>query len=144
MGLAKHLTKSDVEAILNIIYGHNEDKLTWDYLCDACEKVVGKKPTRQSLSANKIISEAFKSRKTSIKTRAPVRPKPASLTIAADRISRLENEVEILKKRNDALLEQFVVWQYNAYKYGLKEHQLNQKLPTIDRERTDKKIEPLK
>lgn len=136
MDLAKHLTKGDVEAILNIIYGHNEEKLTWEYICEAAEKVVGKKPTRQSLSANKIISEAFKIRKKSLKTKEIVKPKPASLTIAADRISRLESEIDILKKKNDALLERFVVWQYNAYKHGLKEHQLNQPLPRIDRERT--------
>jgi len=36
----------------------------------------------------------------------------------------------------EGLLEQFVVWQYNAYKHGIKEHQLNAPLPRIDRERT--------
>ncbi len=30
----------------------------------------------------------------------------------------------------------FVVWQYNAYKYDVEEHQLNEPLPKIDRERT--------
>lgn len=135
--MAKHLTKHDIQAIVNIILGFNEDKLTWEYVCDAAEKVVGKKPTRQSLYANKTIREAYTARKKGIKIKEPTKPKPSSLRVAADRITRLENEVEMLKNKNNALLEQFVRWQYNAYKFGIKEHQLNQPLPRIDREQTD-------
>jgi len=135
--LAKHLTNRDVEAILNIIHAHDDEKLTWDGICEACEAVVGKKPTRQSLSANDAIKEAYKAKKASLKIKGPSKPKPSSLTAAADRIARLQSENETLKNKNDALLEQFVLWQYNAYKYGMKEHQLNEPLPRIDRERTE-------
>lgn len=135
--MAKHLTKIDVEAILNIIHAHDDDKLTWEGICEASEAVVGKKPTRQSLYANEAIREAYKAKKASLKLKGPARPKPSSLSAAADRIARLQSEVETLKKKNDALLEQFVTWQYNAYKYGVKEHQLNEQLPRIDRERTE-------
>lgn len=62
---------------------------------------------------------------------------PSSLSVAAQRIARLQTEIYELKMQNDALLEQFVKWQYNAYKHGLKEHQLNADLPRIDRERTE-------
>jgi len=136
-GLAKHLTQADVEAILNIIYGWKGEVLTWDGICEASAPVIGKKPTRQSLNANKLIKEAYKSKKLTLKTQGPVTPKPSSLTIAGDRIARLQNEIEALKHKNSALLEQFVIWQYNAYKYGMKEHQLNEPLPRIDRERTE-------
>jgi hypothetical protein len=135
--LAKHLTKNDVEAIINIIHGHNDDKLTWEGICDESEGVVGKKPTRQSLYSNKTIREAYKAKKSSLKIKGPLKPMPSSLTAAADRIARLESENETLKRKNDNLLEQFAVWQYNAYKHGLKEHQLNAMLPRIDRERTN-------
>ena len=135
--MAKHLTKRDVESILNIIYAHDSGKLTWEGVCEASEALVGKRPTRQSLSANDAIKEAFKAKKASLKFKAPSKPKPSSLTAAADRISRLQSENEMLKRKNDALLERFVVWQYNAYKYGMKEHQLNEPLPRIDRERTE-------
>lgn len=135
--MAKHLTNRDVEAILNIIHAHDNDKLTWEGICEASEAVVGKKPTRQSLSANDVIKEAYKAKKASLKIKGPSRPKPSSLTAAADRIARLQSEMDALKKKNDALLEQFVIWQYNAYKYGVKEHQLNEPLPRIDRERTE-------
>jgi hypothetical protein len=56
--------------------------------------------------------------------------------MAGDRIAGLQSEIESLKRKNSGLLEQFVIWQYNAYKYGMKEHQLNEPLPRIDRERT--------
>jgi len=135
--LAKHLTNRDVEAILNIIHAHDNEKLTWEGICEAAEAVVGKKPTRQSLSAIEAIKEAYKAKKGSLKLKVPSKPKPSSLTAAADRIARLQSENETLKRKNDALLEQFVVWQYNAYKHGLKEHQLNASLPRIDRERTE-------
>ncbi len=46
--------------------------------------------------------------------------KPANLTIAAQRIKNLEAENEILKKQNTRYKEQFTLWQYNSYKYGLK------------------------
>ena len=135
--MAKHLTKRDVEAILNIIHGHDNDKLTWEGICEASEEVVGKKPTRQSLYANETIRDAYKAKKSSLKVKGLTKPKPSSLNAAADRIARLQSEVDTLKMKNDALLEQFVVWQYNSYKYGVKEHQLNEPLPRIDRERTE-------
>jgi len=57
--------------------------------------------------------------------------------MAGDRIAGLQSEIESLKRKNSGLLEQFVIWQYNAYKYGMKEHQLNGPLPRIDCERTE-------
>lgn len=136
--MAKHLTNTDIEAILNIIAAHEGDsKLTWESVCDKCASIVGKKPTRQSLFANPTIREAYNAKKSILKTRGTLNPKPSSLGIAAERIAKLQRDVELLKKKNDALLQQFVIWQYNAYKYGLKEHQLNEPLPRIDRERSD-------
>jgi hypothetical protein len=135
--LAKHLTIRDIEAIINIIHGHDGEKLSWEELCEAAEPLVGKKPTRQSLSAHEAIKDAYKSKKKSLKLKSPSKPKPSSLTVAADRIAKLQSENDSLKQKNNALLERFVVWQYNAYKHGLKEHQLNATLPRIDRERTE-------
>lgn len=135
--MAKHLTKRDVDAIVGIIHSQDSDKLTWEGICRAAEGVVGKRPTRQSLSANEQIKEAYKFKKSSLKHKSPTSPKPSSLTVAADRIARLQSENDALKSKNDALLEKFVIWQYNAYKYGIEEHQLNEPLPRIDRERTD-------
>lgn len=135
--MAKHLTQTDVEAILSIIYAWKEEKLTWEGICEASAPVIGKNPTRQSLNANKLIKEAYSSKKSTLKVHGPITPKPSNLTMAGERIARLQSEIESLKRKNALLLEQFVIWQYNAYKYGVKEHQLNESLPRIDRERTE-------
>lgn len=135
--MAKHLTQTNVEAILSIIYAWKEEKLTWEGICEASAPVIGKNPTRQSLNANKLIKEAYSSKKSTLKVHGLITPKPSNLTMAGERIARLQSEIESLKRKNALLLEQFVIWQYNAYKYGVKEHQLNEPLPRIDRERTE-------
>lgn len=135
--MAKHLDKKDIMAIVNLIRGWPEEKLTWSAICEAAEPLVGKSPTRQSLNAHEAIVTAYQTKKEALKSRGPQKPRPASLNIAAARISNLESEIEELKMENERYKQQFVVWQYNAYKHGLKEHQLNQSMPKIDRERTD-------
>jgi hypothetical protein len=134
--MAKHLTEKDIDAIVNCIVGWGEEKLTWEALCSTVEPFVGKIPTRQSLYAISRVRDAFKSRKASGKAVIAHNPRPASLEIAAQRIERLQNEMDFLKKQNDALLEQFVKWQYNAFKYNVSERQLNEDMPRIDRGRT--------
>lgn len=135
--MAKHLTKQDIKSIINLIIGWSDNKLTWDTICSASEKIIHKKPTRQSLSTNIEIKSAYNSRKKAIRETGVINPKPSNLNIAAQRIAHLQVENDLLKKRNAALLEQFVIWQYNAYKHGLSEQQLNVPLPIIDRERTE-------
>lgn len=135
--MAKHLTKSDISAIINIIQGWDDKKLTWDDICDSASKIVGKKPTRQSLNSNVLIKEAYEVKKSGLKIHGPRTATPSSLRVAAARIAKQQSEIDGLKAKNSALLEQFVKWQYNTYKYGMKEHQLNESLPRIDRERTD-------
>jgi hypothetical protein len=126
-----------VEAIVNLIQGWKDVKLTWDAICVAAEPLVGKRPTRQSLNSHEQIASAYKAVKEGMKDVGPKNPRPGSLKSAADRIAKLEQERDQLKEENRAYKQQFVVWQYNAYKHGLKEYQLNAPLPQIDRERTD-------
>jgi hypothetical protein len=64
--LAKHLTQLDIEAILGTLDGW-QGKLTWDSLCDAVVKHIGKRPTRQSLNSNKQIKLAFQNKKSRLK-----------------------------------------------------------------------------
>ncbi|MBE0470392.1 MAG: hypothetical protein IBX55_12915 [Methyloprofundus sp.] len=135
--MARHLSKRDIESIVSHILGWGDEKLTWDAVLEAIEPLIGYKPTRQTLYANQVIRDAFKSRKSGIRQRGHDKPKPSNLNVAADRIAYLKAENEMLKQKNAALLEQFVRWQYNAYKYGLTEEKLNEPLPMIDRERTD-------
>jgi hypothetical protein len=134
--MAKHLTASDLKAIVNFIYGLEVALLNWEKICDGVAPLVGKRPTRQSLSSHAAILSAYTSRKKEARNAQPIYSKPASLSIASQRIRRLEAEIADLKRQNQMLLEQFVVIQYNAYRHGLKESQLTLPLPDIDRERT--------
>lgn len=138
--MAKHLNRQDIEAIVNLIRGWNEPKITWAAICDEVEPLVGKRPTRQSLSAHEAITDAYQSKKDSIKGKAPVKPRPASLNAAASRIVNLEAEVAELKEQNRKYKQMFVVWQYNAYKRGMTDESLNAAMPKIDRERSDNAV----
>lgn len=135
--MAKHLKQADVDAIVDIIRGWSTEKLTWEGICEAAAKIIGKTPTRQTLNAHASIKDAYVAKKSGLKVHSPRTAMPSSLAVAAQRIARLQTENDELRMKNDALLEQFVKWQYNAYKHGLKEQQLNADLPRIDRERTE-------
>lgn len=135
--MAKHLSRRDVDAIVDLIHGWGETKMTWDAICKAAEPLVGKLPTRQSLSAHDAIATAYKVVKKGVREKAPKRPRLGSLAIGEARIAKLERERDQLQEENRAYKQQFVIWQYNAYKHGLKEHHLNEPLPQIDRERSD-------
>lgn len=134
--MAKHLKQRDIDAIVDIIRGWPNEKLTWEGICDAAAKVLSLAPTRQTLNAHSAIKAAYAAQKSGLKVHGPRTAMPSSLAVAAQRIARLQTENDELRAKNDALLEQFVKWQYNAYKHGLKESQLNAELPRIDRERS--------
>lgn len=135
--MAKHLKQADIDAIVDIIRGWPNDKISWEGICEASAKIIGKSPTRQTLNAHAAIKDAYTAKKNGLKVHGPRTAMPSSLAVAAQRIARLQTENDELRMRNDALLEQFAKWQYNAYKHGLKERQLNAELPRIDRERTE-------
>lgn len=135
--MAKHLSKQNIAAIVNIIYGWNGASLRWDDICDAVVDVVGKRPTRQSLNGHKEIVNAYTAKKIKLRIAENSFAKPSSLSIAASRIKNLESKVADLQAQNSALLEYLTLLQYNAYKRGLTEGDLIIPLPKIDRERTE-------
>lgn len=103
MALAKHLDNRDINAIVNLIRGWKEPKLSWSAICEAAEPLVGKLPSRQSLNAHEAIVTAYQTKKEALKGRGPKNPRPASLNIAAARIVNLESEIEELKEENNSL-----------------------------------------
>ena len=134
--MAKHLTDRDIERVVGILDGWR-DKLTWDALCEACAPVIGTKPARQTLAKFVRIENAFEACKSRLKNEVQEVRLPPSMRMAAERITRLERENERLKRENSELLQQFVVWQYNAHICGLSDRDLNKALPGIDRGQTD-------
>lgn len=134
--MAKHLTRSDIEILVNLIDAW-EGRLGWEALCDAVAPLIGGRPTRQTLSSHVKVKNAFKFKKQQQKTGVVVTKRPASLNIAEQRIRRLEAENERIRNENNLLLERFLKWQYNAYKHGLSQVKLDESLPPIDRDSSD-------
>ena len=133
--MAQHLTDQDIENIVEILdYWSPNDKLTWDRLCNAIEQQLEliPAPTRQTLQKYARIKYAFdlvkKSPTARLRMSRAKEKVPASLKIAQVRIDALESKTQRLEKENSMLLEQFVVWQYNAYKYGISIEKLNEPL----------------
>lgn len=135
--MAKHLTDKDIDQIISILDGWR-DKLSWEALCDACLPIIGTKPARQTLIKFVRITSAFSACKKRQKEDAPELRAPPSMRAAIERIARLERENERLKRENSELLQQYVVWQYNAHIHGLSDRDLNKALPGIDRGQTER------
>ncbi len=53
-----------------------------------------------------------------------------------ERLARRDAEVERLKTENQRLMEQFVVWLYNAQIRGIGQAELGRPLPRVDRGQT--------
>ncbi|MHA7594892.1 hypothetical protein ACX8ZY_06390 [Pantoea sp. XAF26B01_ASV70] len=135
--MAKHLDNKDINIIKNTIAGWDSEKsgkLSWEYLCDRLEPLIGKRPTRQSLGLHKDIVMAFNIKKKNIKSGNDEEKRPANLKMASQRISNLEFKNKVLAEEIRSLEERFVVWQFNAINYGISFEQLNNGLPKIDRE----------
>jgi len=135
--MAKHLDDKDISIIKNTIAGWDSEKsgkLSWEYLCDRLESLIGKRPTRQSLGLHKDIVMAFNIKKKNIKSGNDEEKRPANLKMASQRISNLEFKNKVLAEEIRSLEERFVVWQFNAINYGISFEQLNNGLPKIDRE----------
>ncbi|MFJ2359578.1 hypothetical protein [Pseudomonas fluorescens] len=130
--MAKHLTTKDIEIIVGLIDSW-EGKLGWEALCDATALLLNGRPTRQTLSSHSKVKFAFGYKKQQQKQGFVTTKRPASLSIAEQRIARLESENIRLRCENSALLERFLKWQYNAYKHGISKNMLDAELPSIDR-----------
>lgn len=135
VNMAQHLTDQNVQDIVEILdYWSPNEKLTWERLCKAIEVQLElvPAPTRQTLQKFARIKNAYDQGKKSPAALKILKAKqqklPASLKIAQVKIDALETKIERLEKENSMLLEQFVIWQYNAYKYGISIEQLNEPL----------------
>lgn len=136
--MAKHLSPKDLDMIVGLIDGW-EGKLGWEALCDAIEPLIGSRPTRQTLNSHEKIKSAFTHQKARLKSGFVSTKRPASLSIAEQRIRRLEAENHRLTRENERLLERFMRWQYNAHKFNVSADKLDAPLPFVDRDSSEAK-----
>jgi len=134
--MAKHLSSKDMDLIIGLIDGW-EGKLSWEALCDAVEPLIGSRPTRQTLHSHAKIKSAFTHQKGRLKSGFVSTKRPASLSIAEQRIRRLEAENHRLEGENSRLLERFIRWQYNAYKFNISAEKLDAPLSVVERDSSE-------
>jgi hypothetical protein len=128
--MAKHLSDNDIQNIVFLIDTWNGDvKLTWDKLCKQMLIRCGLAHTRQTIQSYHRIKSAFLKKKDKNKSPFLELKLPASLAIAARTIYKLNTEKDRLKRENDELLTQFLVWQYNAISNGISKNALDKPLP---------------
>lgn len=134
----RHLTDHDIQVLVDLIDAW-EGRLTWDGLCDRAGEVLGFRPTRQTLNSHLALKSAFVAKKTYITTGPAPSRRPSSLSYAEQKIRKLESEVGRYKRENERLIEQFIRWQYNAQKRGITKGMLDEHLPVIDRDSSEKR-----
>ncbi len=128
------MTKQHIDSIVNLIRGWSDEKITWKLICIQAKPLVGKLASRQSLQEHEEIYKAYIAKKKGLALNAPQTKRPASLRVAADSLARKDSIIFELKEQVRGYKQKFTIWQYNAYKHGLTERQLNQPMPKIDRE----------
>lgn len=133
----KNLTDDAIEQIVRLLDGW-EGKLTWEALIDAIVTRLHCKYTRQALHKHERIRAAYALRKQSlgVQNDAAVSRGSGPLADAMAHIARLEAENQRLEAENQRLLEQFVVWAYNAHTRGLDKEFLSQPLPRVNRDQS--------
>lgn len=142
---SKNLDEQLIRKIVEILDGWSTN-LTWDELVEAIARRSGQRYTRQTLHKHERIKQAFIHRKKALADGAGVTKKVVDpvLQMTLDRLARLENENDRLKRENAALLEQFVRWTYNAGLKGLTLDLLNMPLPPVHRGQSDRGVRRVK
>jgi hypothetical protein len=135
---SRNLSPEDVELIVGLLDGWG-GALTWKGLIESVERRLCFRYTRQALHAHQRIRDAFGlckerlargSRKKGEKHISP------EMRLLMERLARRDAEVERLKAENQRLMEQFVVWLYNAQIRGIGQAELDRPLPRVDRGQT--------
>jgi hypothetical protein len=140
---AKNLTDESIGEIVDMIDTWSSPKLTWELLIQEIKKRLKTEYTRQALFKHERILRTYQDRK---KVLAMDPDKSVStgtgnkiLDEALERIKNLNVKVQRLESENNHLLEQFILWRYNASVKGITMDYLSQPLPNPMDSNTDKK-----
>lgn len=127
--MARKFYDKEIKSIIKIIENWEKPNFTWDTVCLACKTILGKVPTRQALSQHTEIVVAYKTRKRAGSVKLPNRKLPGSLSLAASRIERLENDNKALKQENNNLLLMIKKMHENAYRHNILVSILEEEIP---------------
>ena len=127
--MTKKFHEKEIKMVVSIIENWKKKEFSWSLLCIACKPHLGKIPTRQALCKHIEIAVAYKTRKRSISLPKQGIKLPGSLTIAAERIKRLESDNKSLIEENTNLLLMIRKIHENAYRHNISISLLEKELP---------------
>ena len=135
---SKNLSASDIEKIVGIIDGWDDEKLTWGTLILELDRRMARKYARQTLFKREPIRHAFDlaKKRLGLPQGCSQRTVSREMQILLDQNARLKAENERIKAVNKKLMEQFIVWGKNAQDRGLTLEILNRPLYTVNRGQT--------
>jgi len=136
---SRNLRDADILRIVEILDGW-KGKLTWELLVEQITVSLMQKYTRQALHKHVRIAAAYRLTQQRLRSSRPDGgpPRSAELQAALDTLGRERTKNERLIAENDALLEQFARWVYNARaaNIDLDRERLNRPLPPINRRKS--------
>lgn len=135
------VTSDNITEILHLIDTW-KGKLTWPLLCEEVKSMLGLEDvTRQTLSGYKEIQEAFTARKEFLRenTVEEVKTKDSDVEYLMTQIEGLEAELARAKNTIEKYKQRFVLWQFNAYKHGIRIDSLDDAVEMLEQPLTELK-----
>jgi hypothetical protein len=135
---SRNLSPENVELIVGLLDGWS-GTLTWKGLIESVERRLYFRYTRQTLHAHQRIQDAFglcKERLDRGSRKKGEKHVSQEMRLLMQHLARRDAEVERLKAENQRLMEQFVVWLYNAQIRGIGQAELGRSMPRVDRGQT--------
>jgi len=124
--MARHLTEGDIRTAENLLAAWPRD-LTWKKFRSVHGAMVGHQFTKTALHKEKSgrVLKAFQEAKDRLRGK---KTGPNQLTVAEQKIAKLEAKIEVLKRENANLLDRFRCWQHNARTKGVTFEELDRPL----------------
>ena len=147
--MSKQLTDNDIEMAVKILTGWH-DTITWEAFLEVLSTARGYRITKQAIHQRHTrIVDAFNDAKKRARKNRHIRRIKGEVTRHGDvalayqieQNRKLQAQIELLKRENHDLLEQFLRWQYNAATGGVTREILDLPLP---RRKTTQEVPTMK
>lgn len=107
-----------------------QNKLTWDEFLKVLSVDLGHKYSKMAMHKHPRILSAWNAAKTRLQSQG-IKHGDVVFQQALAKISELQAKLETKERDYAQLLEQFMIWSYNAKGFGISLEQLNNPLPPL-------------
>lgn len=135
------VTEESIAEILQLIDTW-KGKLTWPLLCNEVKSMLELEDvTRQTLSGYRDIQEAYTARKVFLRENPveEVKAKDSDVEHLKNQIEGLEAELARAINTIEKYKQRFVLWQFNAYKHGIRMDSLDDAVEMLEQPLTELK-----